>query len=118
MSSVKFIVGKNTLMEIEAVEFHSQRWVEVKTDDRRVRLNTTLSIHDGHSRLLVGGRKATGNNAKSLISKQCDVPGCELVRKIHARTCFHPDTVKVLFKRSGRWDTDAEKELKELLHMP
>lgn len=46
---VDLIIRKNIPSKLEDVVSHSQGWVEVNTDDGRVRLNTTLSKHDGHS---------------------------------------------------------------------
>lgn len=80
-----FIIVKDTLYEFNSCESHDSNWLEFKSEDGPEQLRTVVSLHDGHSRISIGGVNATANVVDSLISStDKKSQGRELVRKIHA----------------------------------
>ncbi len=111
---VPIIIGKNTLQELDALEAHGRNWIQVNVFNRKVKLATKINEQDGHAYLVLSRMNILLNDVQGLLKEENNKDSSGLIRKIHARTHFHPSSVKILLKRSMKWKPEMEEIIQKV----
>lgn len=111
---VPIIIGKNSLVHLDAVEAHGRGWIEVNVGKEREKLKTQIDPVDGHAKLVLRTDVRNVNLAEGML-QCCNIDNPEqLINNIHQRTHFHPTTIELLLKRSDKWKPEAAAIIKRI----
>lgn len=110
---VPFALWKNTIRAWQCAEKQDRYWMEITAQGSRLRLWNTLSEKDKHYRLLLTGEDMMTNVAEGMLVALRASTKTEksIVRRIHYRTHLPPDTVEMLLKRAGKWDSSLGRKI-------